>query len=183
MKKRIILELPFLLLLLAACKQPLPKTEWTMTPDKATWSDTDYVHPPQSPFDTSDYVIELQNMKSFYNKPGEFGYLLDGKDYGFESLSFILTNTQPHGGPPLHVHETEEAHILIEGEVLYYVGGKEFSAKGPYVARVPAGVPHTFINNSNKPFHLVCAFPGKYNTYKKLGPNPLLKDSAGQHNH
>ena len=31
---------------------------------------------------------------------------MNGADHGFESLSFILTETQPGGDPPLHTHET-----------------------------------------------------------------------------
>jgi hypothetical protein len=101
MEKLIILKFPILLLLLfVSCnnqqlkQKPTAKTEWTMTPDKSTWPDTDYFHPPLTPFDTNDYVIQLQNMSSFYLKPGEFGYFLEGRNYGFDSLSFILTNTQ-----------------------------------------------------------------------------------------
>ncbi len=181
MEKVILLRFPILLLFLAvSCKQPTAKTEWTMTSDKSTWPDSDYLRPPIVPFDTNDYVIQLQNMPSFYGNPGEFGYILEGSNYGFDSLSFILTNTQPNYGPRVHVHDHEEAHILLEGEVLYYIGGKQLSAKGPYITRVPAGVPHTFINTGKKPFHLIGAFPRKRIVDKDIGPNPFIKDSIGQ---
>src|SRR5215203_4348298 len=101
--------------------------------------DTSFWNKPLSSFDTSDYVIELKHMQEFYDVPGEFGYIAEGKDYGFSSLSFIMTNTQPNGGPPLHVHETEEAHVVHEGTILYTMGNKIFSAKGPYIVRIPAG--------------------------------------------
>jgi mannose-6-phosphate isomerase-like protein (cupin superfamily) len=94
--------------------------------------------------------------------------------FGFESLSFIITETQPSGGPPLHTHESEEAHILLEGEVEYVIGDQRFAARGPYIARVPKGVPHTFANRGPCSFNLLAVFPSNKLTYKELGPNPLV---------
>jgi mannose-6-phosphate isomerase-like protein (cupin superfamily) len=67
------------------------------------------------------------------------------------------------------VHDHEEAHILLEGDVLYHIGGKTLSAKGPYITRVPAGVPHTFINTGNNPFHLIGVFPRNHIVDKDVG--------------
>ena len=58
-----------------------------------------YSRPPDASFDRSDYVIKINQMSSFYDKPGEFGYAIHGEDYGFDRL-FVLTETQPNGGPP-----------------------------------------------------------------------------------
>ena len=137
--------------------------------------DKSYERPPAVAFHRSDYVIKLENMTSFYDVPGEFGHMVNGEDYGFDSLSFILTETHPHGGPPLHTHETEEAHVLVNGAVEYVIGDRRFSATGPYIARVPAGVPHTFVNRGMEPFNLVAVFPGKRLTYKEVAPNPLVE--------
>lgn len=134
-----------------------------------------YERPPEVSFDPSDYAIKLNQMTSFYDVPGEAGYLVNGEDYGFASLSFIITETHPHGGPPLHTHETEEAHIVFQGSVEYIIGGRRFSVEGPYVARVPAGVPHTFVNTGTQSFNLTAVFPSKRLTYKEIGANPLVK--------
>src|SRR5437870_5695167 len=75
-----------------------------------------YERQPEQPFSSSDYVFKLNQMIGFYDVPGEFGHAMEGAQYGFESLSFIITETQPGGGPPLHVHESEEAHVLLEGK-------------------------------------------------------------------
>lgn len=128
----------------------------------------------EAPFDRSNYVVRLKETKTFYDVPGEFGHMMDGQDFGFEALSFILTETHPNGGPPLHTHETEEAHVLLEGEVSYVIGDRRFATRAPYVARVPAGTPHTFINTGSAPFNLVAVFPSKRLTYKEVGPNPLV---------
>jgi len=133
-----------------------------------------YERPPQVPFDRSNYAIKLEQMTSFYDVPGEAGYFINGEDYGFESLSIIMTETHPHGGPPLHTHETEEAHVLYHGRMEYIIGGRRFTVEGPYIARVPAGVPHTFVNAGTEPLNLTAIFPSKHLSYKEIGPNPLV---------
>jgi len=138
--------------------------------EKGSW-----VKPPLEPPNPGDYVIKLSQMDTFYDVPGEYGYLLEGEIHGFESLSFILTETHPGGGPPLHTHKSEEAHILLEGSVVYVIGDRTFTARGPYVARVPAGMPHTFVNSGDQVFRLIAAFPDKRLSYSELGPNPLAK--------
>ena len=137
-----------------------------------------YQDKPEAAFGSSDYVAHFRHMEAFYDVPGEFGFIAEGERYGFESLSFIITETQPSGGPPLHTHESEEAHILLEGEVEYVIGDRRFAARGPYIARVPKGVPHTFANRGPCSFNLLAVFPSNRLTYKELGPNPLVQPST-----
>jgi mannose-6-phosphate isomerase-like protein (cupin superfamily) len=136
-----------------------------------------YERPPARPFERSEYAIKLQQMTSFYDVPGEAGYLINGGDYGFESLSFIMTETHPHGGPPLHTHDTEEAHVVYRGRMEYIIGDRRFTVDGPYIARVPAGVPHTFINAGDAPVNLTAVFPSKQLSYAEIGPNPLVQNA------
>ena len=136
---------------------------------------TDFDHPPKVAFNSDDYFFKLDQLEHFYRVPGEFGYRLRGEDYGFEALSFIITESHPNGGPNLHVHDVEEAHVLLEGSAQYRIGDKTFSVQAPYVAKVPAGVPHTFLNVGSKPFNLVAVFASKRHNSKRLGPNPLVR--------
>ena len=59
------------------------------------------------------------------------------------------------------MHDTEEAHVLLEGTAQYRIGDKTFTVQAPYVAKVPAGVPHTFINAGTKRFNLIAVFSSK----------------------
>jgi mannose-6-phosphate isomerase-like protein (cupin superfamily) len=132
------------------------------------------------PATPDDYVIKMDQMKTFYDVPGEFGHILIGKDHGFKSLSFIVTDTQPAGGPPLHTHDTEEAHVLLEGRVKYWIEDpvtherKVFTVEGPYVVRVPAGFQHTFINAGDEPVNLIVVLPDEKLSYHEVGKNPLV---------
>lgn len=134
----------------------------------------EYNHPPKMPFSAADNYFRFDQLEEAYRAPGEFTHRLPGETYGFESLSFIVTDTQPNGGPNLHVHEFEEAHVLLEGTARYRLGEKSFTAEAPYIVKVPAGVPHTFINAGTKPFNLIAVFASKRLGSKRLGPNPLI---------
>jgi mannose-6-phosphate isomerase-like protein (cupin superfamily) len=104
---------------------------------------------------------------------GEDIFLLRGEEHGYDSLSLIMTVTQPGGGPPLHSHECEEMHILESGTVAYIVGEERFTLSGPYVQRIPAMLPHAFMNAGDTAIRLHCVFPSSHYTFKYLAPNPL----------
>lgn len=142
--------------------------------------DKEFTRPPEKPHDASALYFTFDQLDYYYRVPGEFTHRLTGDQYGFEHLSFIISDTHPGGGPGLHVHDVEEAHVLLEGTARYRVGDQTFTVRGPYVARVPAGVPHTFINAGTTPFHLIAVFASKHPTSKRLGPNPLLRLPTNQ---
>ena len=63
----------------------------------------------------------------------------------------------------------------MSGRVTYVIGDRRVTADGPYIARVPAGVPHTFINSGAEPVNIVATCPSKRRDYAEVGPNPLVK--------
>ena len=133
-----------------------------------------FSHAPERPHDSDAFYFTFDQLAHHYRVPGEFTHRLTGDEYGFESLSFMVTETHPGGGPGLHVHDVEEAHVLLEGTAEYRVGDSTFTVRAPYVARVPAGVPHTFINAGYKPFNLVAVFASNHPNTRRIGPNPLI---------
>jgi oxalate decarboxylase/phosphoglucose isomerase-like protein (cupin superfamily) len=52
---------------------------------------------------------------------------------------------------------------------------RTFDVRGPYVARIPAGFAHTFVNIGPQPFNLTAVFASSQPTYKEVGPNPLVR--------
>jgi len=140
--------------------------------------DKEFTRAPEKPHDPSAFVFNFDQLDYYYRVPGEFTHRLTGDQYGFESMSFIITETHPGGGPGLHVHDTEEAHVLLEGSVEYRIGDKTFTVQGPYVAKVPAGVAHTFINAGSKPFNLIAVFGSKHPNTTRIGPNPLIRNGS-----
>ena len=140
-----------------------------------------FTRPAAKPHDPTSLVFSFDQLDHWYRVPGEFTHRLDGDRYGFETLSFIISETHPGGGPGLHVHDTEEAHVLLAGTAQYQVGERTFTVQAPYVAKVPAGVPHTFINAGTEPFNLIAVFATKHPNTTRVGPNPLVPVWESQH--
>lgn len=133
-----------------------------------------FTHPPEKAFDPTALYFTFDQLEHYYRVPGEFTHRLTGDQYGFKSLSFIVTETYPGGGPGLHVHDVEEAHILLAGSAEYRIGDATFTVHAPYIAKVPAGVPHTFVNAGTEPFNLVAVFASNHPATTRVGPNPLI---------
>lgn len=120
-----------------------------------------------------DYVVRLEEMTAIAAGKGEKIHLLRGNEHGFRNLSFILTETAPGGGPPLHTHESEEAHVLTSGTMSYVIGDRTFVVSAPYILRVPANTPHTFVNAGTMPLALTAVFDSADYTFTPIAANPL----------
>ena len=167
--------------ILLACAIPGSRTSGALPPEvRPDLPVTAFTRPPEKPHDPAALVFQFDQLEYDYRVPGEFTHRLTGDHYGFESMSFIISETHPGGGPGLHVHDVEEAHVLLEGSAEYRIGDKTFTVQAPYVARVPAGVPHTFINAGGKPFNLIAVFASRHPATKRIGPNPLIAGSQGR---
>jgi mannose-6-phosphate isomerase-like protein (cupin superfamily) len=70
--------------------------------------------------------------------------------------------TAPGGGPPLHVHRREEeAFYLLEGELVFTLGGRQVKLEPGAFLLAPRGLPHTFVNPGAVPSKaLVLVTPG-----------------------
>ena len=163
------------LLVLSGCSDTKETTPLTYVPIMGGELPSEsFMRPPEAPFDKSEYLFKFDQLTSFFDFPGEAGYFMPGADYGFDSLTIIVTETHPHGGPPLHTHAVEEAHVLLFGQMDYVIGDETFRAVAPYIAKVPAGAPHTFINSGKHPLNLIGVLPTSAPDYNELGPNPLV---------
>jgi mannose-6-phosphate isomerase-like protein (cupin superfamily) len=169
--------LPFLtyVLLLGCSEKQQPLNEPFITFGFNQIPDSSFVMQPQVQFDTSDYIIEPKHLKKYYDHPGELGYIAQGEDFDFKSLSVIMAMAMPNGGPPLHSHGMEEIHIVYDGTIEYMINENRFTAIGPYIVKIPAGVPHAFMNRGENPVNIVGILPENSTSYQELGPNPLLE--------
>jgi mannose-6-phosphate isomerase-like protein (cupin superfamily) len=76
-----------------------------------------------------------------------------------EGLFVIEHKGLGHGGPPMHFHlHQDEWFYVMEGEVLFEVGGKRVKLGAGKSVLGPRGVPHTFVGVGEKPAHMVIAF-------------------------
>lgn len=107
----------------------------------------------------SEYAVTLDKLPTINPGPGEYVHVMEGRRNGYNNLTIGVTETFPGGAPPMHTHEGEESHVLLEGDIVYALGDTLFTIKGPYIVNIPAGVPHAFKNVGNKTANLVVIFP------------------------
>jgi mannose-6-phosphate isomerase-like protein (cupin superfamily) len=73
-------------------------------------------------------------------------YEFEGYLHGNASVTFILVEVPPNGGPRLHTHPYEEVFVVQEGQATYTIGTETVEIVAGQIAIVPAGVPHKFVN-------------------------------------
>ena len=76
----------------------------------------------------------------------------------------IVENTIPaHApGPPLHIHDFDEAFYVLDGELTFQVGDQLTTARAGELAFAAGGTPHTVANLTGAParYLLVCTPAG-----------------------
>jgi quercetin dioxygenase-like cupin family protein len=75
--------------------------------------------------------------------------LLRSEQSGGE-VAVIEGSTHPPGfaGPPLHLHDFDEAFYVLEGEVTFRLSDELFTRRAGELAFAPRGAPHTYANHS-----------------------------------
>ncbi len=123
----------------------------------------------------SEYAVTLDKLPVINPGPGEYVHVMEGQGFGYNNLTIGITETFPGGAPPMHSHEGEESHVLLDGEILYALGDTMFTIKGPYIVNIPAGVPHAFKNVGKKTANLIVIFPTNVWKYDVLDYFPFEK--------
>jgi quercetin dioxygenase-like cupin family protein len=126
----------------------------------------------------TDYVAKVEDLPVINPGPGEYVHVMEGQRNGYNNLTIGITETFPNGAPPMHSHEGEESHVLLEGEILYALGDTMFTMKGPYIVNIPAGIPHAFKNIGKKTANLVVIFPANIWKYDVLDFFPFKSDTT-----
>ena len=126
----------------------------------------------------SDYIVQLEKLPVINPGPGEYVHVMEGQRNGYKNLTIGITETFPNGAPPMHSHEGEESHVLLEGEILYALGDTMFTIKAPYIVNIPAGVPHAFKNIGRTTANLVVIFPTNVWKYDVLDFFPFKSDTS-----
>lgn len=128
---------------------------------------------PPSMTSVRDFALSKDDLVVIHPGPGEYVHVMEGQRHGYQNLTIGITYTAPGGAPPMHTHKGEEAHVLLEGDVLYALGDSIFTMKGPYIVNIPPMVPHSFKNMGNKLAELVVIFPTNVWEYDVLDYFPF----------
>lgn len=128
-----------------------------------------------------EYVAQVEDLPVINPGPGEYVHVMEGHKHGYRNLVIGITETFPGGAPPMHTHEGEESHVLLEGEILYALGDTVFAISAPYIVNIPPMVPHAFKNIGDKTANLVVIFPTNVWRYDVLDYFPFANyDNKGK---
>ena len=91
-----------------------------------------------------------------------FRVLLRSEDTGAHGSVIEITAGATFPGPPLHVHDFDEAFYILEGELTFQVEDGLLTKGAGELAFVPRGVAHTLANRSGAParYLLICTPAG-----------------------
>lgn len=125
-----------------------------------------------------DFALSKEDLVVINPGPGEYVHVMEGQRHGYRNLTVGITYTAPGGAPPMHTHVGEEAHVLLEGQILYALGDEIFTMEGPYIVNIPPMVPHSFQNLGDELAELVVIFPTNVWEYDVLDYFPFATPEA-----
>lgn len=99
-------------------------------------------------------------------------FKVTGDDTG-GAFDYFTVEVAPLGGPPLHVHHTQEETIhVLKGRYKIQIGDDVFHCEEGGFAYLPSKVPHAFLNLTDEPGELVVVYTpgGGHRFYEELGP-------------
>jgi quercetin dioxygenase-like cupin family protein len=124
------------------------------------------------------FALSKDDLDVIHPGPGEFVHVMEGQRHGYRNLTVGITYTAPGGAPPMHTHQGEEAHVLLDGKIMYALGDSIFTMEGPYIVNIPPMVPHSFTNLGDGLAELVVIFPTNVWEYDVLDYFPFATDRA-----
>ncbi|MDE2688283.1 MAG: cupin domain-containing protein [Chloroflexota bacterium] len=91
--------------------------------------------------------------------PGVERYALVDSDKGSESTSVGDVLVGVDGVVPTHIHPTEEAMVILQGEMDAILGDDVITVTEGQTVLAPPGVRHGFVNRSGAPARVLAIFP------------------------
>ncbi len=99
-------------------------------------------------------------------------FKVTGEDTG-GAFDYFIVEVAPKGGPPLHVHHSQEETIhVLKGRYKVRIGEEIFYLDEGGFAYLPSKVPHTFLNLTDQVGEVIIVYTpgGGHKFYEELGP-------------
>lgn len=99
-------------------------------------------------------------------------FKVTGEDTG-GAFDYFIVEVAPYGGPPLHVHHTQEETIhILKGRFKVRIGDEILYLNEGDFAYLPSKVPHAFLNLTDKDAEIIVVYTpgGGHKFYEELGP-------------
>lgn len=118
-------------------------------------------------------VLAPDEGRRLQSGPGrDLLFKVTGEDTG-GAFDYFTVEVAPKGGPPLHVHHSQEEAIhVLKGRFKVRIGDELFHLEEKGFAYLPSEVPHAFLNLTDEPAEIVVVYTpgGGHKFYEELGP-------------
>ena len=104
-------------------------------------------------------ILDRRDVQKEDLSPGVERWAIVNGDRGAESLSVGDVWLAPGGSAPTHFHPTEEAMVILEGELEAVLGDQVVTVAAGQTVLAPAGVRHGFTNRSGSRARIMAIFP------------------------
>ncbi len=108
-------------------------------------------------------------------------FKVTGEDTG-GAFDYFIVEVAPHGGPPLHVHHSQEETIqVVKGHFKIRIGDSIVYCKEGGFAYLPSKIPHAFLNLTDEQGEIIVVYTpgGGHKFYEELGP--LTRNGSPDH--
>jgi uncharacterized cupin superfamily protein len=103
-------------------------------------------------------VFKIKEMNPVDRGPGLRGWPLMTEERGSKHLTTGITEFQPGANLALHFHNCEEQVTILEGDATAIIDGVSHHLTAPDTTFISQGLPHRFINTSNKPMKILWVY-------------------------
>ena len=104
-------------------------------------------------------ILDKSDDPTDEDLPGVQRWEIVTGELGADSLTVVDVILRPGAAPPPHIHPTEEAMVVLEGELEAMLGDEVFTVTPGKTVLAPAGVKHGFVNRSGQPARIMGVFP------------------------
>jgi len=104
------------------------------------------------------HILEFERLEEVDRGTGVKTKLLVRKDMGSDTITSGFTQFQPGASIAMHWHNCDESVAIVEGEAVCEVDGQRFPMKRFDTTFVKAGVPHRFMNESDRPMRILFTY-------------------------
>ena len=104
-------------------------------------------------------ILQRKDSDRTKISPGVGRWQLVDAERGAESLTVADLTLAPGSMVPAHMHPTEEAMVILEGELEAVLGNDTSTVRTGQTVMAPAMVRHGFVNRSGADARLMAIFP------------------------
>jgi quercetin dioxygenase-like cupin family protein len=104
-------------------------------------------------------ILKKSDVEMGEIAPGVERWEIVNGELGADSLTVADLTLAPGSKAPTHTHPTEEAMIIVGGELEAVLGDEVVTVKEGETVLAPAGVKHGFVNRSGSSARVMGVFP------------------------